>query len=289
MTQPFGLVNFIECVARSFKRQQQSTLLSTPWTESWCRGPISDPRLVVDVGNLLYRSIEARSPALRTLEGIVEHHWPLTPIVKTALKGAGPMIEYEEKSVSYTIRIPTELMFRLTVPDWDTVLVHCLSSSLQPICKYILLFRNDQDLFDFVCDHGYTPDTVLEPALAKIHHLCIFDNDTRTHANVSQRVQYMVNYARKHAPDAKINEVGSILLLPSTQLLEIVEPIFDWENAVFTVPEATDSTPYLRNAVATRIAQRFDQYQTPQAKSIANTIYDLVLSKDFSTKMELTE
>lgn len=288
MTQPFGLMNFIECVARSLQHSASSST-SIPWIESWCKGPIADPRLMVDVGNLLYRSVEARSPVLRTLEGIVEHHWPLTPVVKTALKGAGPMIQYEEKSVTYTIRIPTELMFRLTTSDWDTVLVHCLSSSPQPICKHILLFRNDQDLFDFVCDHGYTPDTVLEPALSKIHHLCIADTDTRCHATVSQRLQFMVNYARKHAPDAKLNEVGSILLLPTLQLLEIVDPIFDWENAVFTVPEPSDFTPYLCNAVATCIAQRFDRYQTPKAKSIASTIYDLVLSKDFSTKMDLTE
>ena len=284
MTQPFGFVNFIECVIRSLKHSP-----STPWIHAWCRCPISDPSLIVDIGDLLFRSVESRSPVLGTMEGIVNHHWPLTPVVKVALKGAGPIIQYEEKSVTYEIRVPTELMFRLTAPDWDTVLAHCLSSSIRPICKHTILFRSDQSLFDFVCDHGYTPDTVLEQVLAEVHGLCIPDNDKMTRANVTQRVKYMVDYMQKHAPDTKLREVASILLLPFVELEEIVEPVFDWEDATFTLPEDRICAAYLRNTVATRIAQRFEQCQAPKAKIIASTIYDIVLSRDFSAKMDLTE
>lgn len=261
------------------------------WTKSWLIGPLADPTLVVDVGNILYQSSEARSPVARTqLEGIITHHWPLNPIVKTVLNDAVELIQRAENGAIYTsLRVPTELMFRLTASDWDTVLVHCLSTWIRPISRCILLFRSDRNLFDFVCDYAQSPDTVLETLLNDLYRLYLLAMDQRRKDNVMQRLHYMVKYTQKHNPDAKLSDIGSILLLPWVELVDIVEPIVNWDNATFTVPDEKDCNTRLTPAVAMRIARRLDRSTSEQSRAIAKSVREMALAQDFSTKMDLTE
>lgn len=286
--QRFPLVNFIDCVVRTLLGATRHSD-SSSWIRAWYKGPISDPSLITKIGDRLYRSIEQRSPVLQSLSSdIMTQHWPLTPIVKSVLKGARVEHVFTDEDVTRRLCVPVEiLMFRLTVGDWDTLLAYCLETDPNPICEKVLLFRTNQSLFDFVCDHSYTPDTVLEPALSQLHRLNLGD-DPR-YRNVMQRLEFLVEHAKKQAMWTKIRDIGSLLLLPTVEIVQLVDPVIDWDTIKLQLPDEKERQAYMKTPVVTRLAWRLSQSQSDSSKKTSGILYDLILSKDFATKMDIVD
>lgn len=284
----FPFVNFVQCVIYTLSDHCKG--LNTPWTRLWRNGAIADPSIIVRVGNLLFRSIEQRSPTLQTLSNdIMGQHWPLTPIVKSALKDAKvrAVFDTENANVTWSLDIPLELMFRLTAADWDTLVAYCLASEKCPLSRHVLLFRTDQSLVDFVYDNNQTLDMILEVVLGTYH---LFGPDwikSPYHRNAMQRLRYMIDYAQKQSLWTNIDDIASVLLLPTVEMIQLADPVIDWGNAKFSVPDAAEK--HMQIPVASYIVGRLNHANTEASRRTASAINEVILIREFETKMDIVD